>query len=43
MSNVFASSWADRHLIHRSLGQPESSTQTTSRSVQLFLQDSLVW
>ena len=31
------------HLIHGSLGQPESSTQTASRSVQSFLQGSLVW
>jgi len=31
------------HPIHSSLGPPESSTQTVSRSVQLFLQGSLVW
>jgi len=31
------------HLIHSSLGPPESSTQTASRSVQPFLQCSLVW
>jgi len=31
------------HLIHGSLCPSESSTQTASRSVQLFLQDSLVW
>ena len=31
----------DPHLIHGSLGPPESSTQTTFRSVQLFLQGSL--
>jgi len=33
----------DLHLIHGSLGPPESSTQTASRSVQPFLQGSLVW
>jgi len=33
----------DPHLIHRSLGPLQSSTQTASRSVQLFLQGSLVW
>jgi len=33
----------DPHLIHGSLGQPESSTQTESRLVQPFLQGSLVW
>ena len=32
----------DRHLIHGSLGLPESLTQTTSRSVLPFLQGSLV-
>jgi len=31
------------HLIHGSQGPPESSTQTASRSVQPFLQGSLVW
>ena len=31
------------NLIHGSLGPPKSSTQTASRSVQLFLQGSLVW
>jgi len=30
-------------LIHGSLGPPESLTQMASRSVQLFLQGSLVW
>jgi len=34
---------AGPHLIHGSLGPPKSSTQTPSRSVQLFLQGSLVW
>jgi len=29
--------------IHGSLGPPEPTTQTASRSVQPFLQDSLVW
>jgi len=33
----------DPHLIHGSLGPPESSTQMASRSVQSFLQGSLVW
>jgi len=33
----------DPHLIHGSLGPSESSTPTASRSVQLFLQGSLVW
>ena len=33
----------DPHLLHGSLGPPESSTQTASRSVQPFLQGSLVW
>ena len=33
----------DPHLIHGSVGQPESSTQTASRSVQPFSQGSLVW
>jgi len=32
----------DAHL-HGSVGPPESSTQTASRSVQPFLQDSPVW
>jgi len=32
----------DPNLIHGSLGPPESSTQTASRSVQPFLQGSLV-
>jgi len=32
----------DSHPIHGSLGQPESSTQTASRSVQPFLRGSLV-
>jgi len=31
------------HLTHGSLSQPESSTKTASRSVQPFLQGSLVW
>jgi len=31
------------HLIHGSLGPPESSTQTVSRLVQSFLQASLLW
>jgi len=31
------------HLIHGSLGPTKSSTQTASRSVQPFLQDSLMW
>ena len=31
------------YLIHGSLGPPESSTQTASRSVQPFLQGSVVW
>jgi len=31
------------YLIHASLGPPESSTQTASRSVQPFLQGLLVW
>jgi len=31
------------HLIHGSLGSPESSTQTASWSVQAFMQGSLVW
>ena len=33
----------DPHVIHGSLDPSESSTQTASRSVQLFLQGSLVW
>ena len=33
----------DPHLKHGSLGLPESSTQTASRSVHLCLQGSLVW
>jgi len=33
----------DHHLIHGSPGPPESSTQTAARSVQPFLQGSLVW
>ena len=33
----------DPHLIHGSMDPPESSTQTASRSVQPFLQGSLVW
>jgi len=33
----------DPHLMHGSLGSPESSTQTASWSVQPFLQGSLVW
>jgi len=33
----------DPHLIYGSLGPPESSTQTVSRSLQPFLQGSLVW
>jgi len=32
----------DSHLIHHSLGPPESTTQTASRSVHRFLQGSLV-
>jgi len=35
--------WSGPHLIHGSLGPPESTTQTASRSVQPFLQGSLVW
>jgi len=31
------------HLIRGPLGPPKSSTQTASRSVQPFLQGSLVW
>jgi len=31
------------HLIHGSPGPPKSSTQKAGRSVQLFLQGSLVW
>jgi len=31
------------HLIHGSLDPPKSLTQTASRSVQPFLQGSLVW
>jgi len=31
----------DPRLIHDSLGPPKSSTQTVSRSVQLFLQGSI--
>ena len=31
------------HLIYGSLGQPESTSQTTSRSVQPFLQSSRLW
>jgi len=33
----------DRHLIRGYLGPPKSSTQMASRSVQPFLQGSLVW
>jgi len=33
----------DPHLIRGSFGPPESSTRTASRSVQPFLQGSLVW
>jgi len=33
----------DLNLIHGSLGPPESSTQTASRSVQLFLQGLQAW
>ena len=33
----------DLHLIHGSLGPPESSNQTASWSIQLILQGSLVW
>ena len=33
----------DHHIIRGSLGRPESSTQTESRSVQPFLQASLLW
>ena len=33
----------DFRLTHGSLGPPESSTQTASRSVQPFLQGSLLW
>ena len=38
-------SWGDldSHLIHGSLGLPDPTTQTAFRSVQLFLQGSLVW
>jgi len=37
--------WGDLnpYLIHGPLGPPQSSTQTASRSVQPFLQDSLAW
>ena len=35
--------YLDSHLIQVSLGQPESSTQMVSRSVQPFLQGSLLW
>jgi len=31
------------HTVHASLDSPESTTQTASRSVQLFLQGSLSW
>jgi len=34
---------SERHLIHGPLGPPKSSTQTASRSIQPFLQGSLVW
>ena len=33
----------DLHLIHGSLGPPQSLTQMASRSVQPFLQGSLLW
>ena len=33
----------DPHLIHGTPGPPKSSTQTAARSVQPFLQGSLVW
>ena len=33
----------DLHLIHDSLGQSEPTVQTASRSVQPFLQGSLMW
>jgi len=33
----------DPHLTHGSLGPPESTTQTASRSVQPFLQGSRLW
>ena len=35
--------WSGPHLIHGSLGPAKSSIQTASRSVQPFLQGSLVW
>ena len=35
--------YLDPHLIHGSPGLPKSSTQTAARSVQPFLQGSLVW
>jgi len=35
--------YLDPHLIHGSLGPPESWTQMASRSMQAFLQSSLVW
>ena len=34
---------SEPHLIHGSLGPPESSTQTASRLVEPFLQGSLLW
>jgi len=42
---IAPSRWGDldSHLIHGSLGQPKSSTQMAYRSVQPFLQGSLVW
>jgi len=35
--------YLDSHLIHDSLGPPQSSTQTVSQSIQPFLQGWLVW
>jgi len=42
---IAPSQWGDLdpHLLHGSLGPPESSTQIASRSVQPFLQGSLMW
>jgi len=39
----FPCGYLNLHLIWGSLGLPESSTQTASRSVQPFLQGSLLW
>ena len=35
--------WSGPHLMHGFLSPPESTTQTASRSVQPFLQGSLLW